>query len=76
MQQKQISKTLLQRTHQHQIESGIKNDEFQQDIVEILGGIDEILTHLFESNIIFTQKQMNDIYQIISEPQTNNSDGN
>ncbi len=47
---KEKDTTSIHQIHQQQLKSGIKNDEYEHEIVQILGGIDEILTVWFQSN--------------------------
>eukprot|EP01084_Bolivina_argentea_P259839 438624_1 len=69
---KEKETTSIRQIHQQQLKSGVKNDEYEHEIVQILGGIDEILTVWFQSNsddlITHKQrKQVDSIYNILTK---------
>eukprot|EP01084_Bolivina_argentea_P247251 413686_1 len=63
---------MIHEMHQHQLKSGIRNNEYEHEIVEILGGIDEILTIFFQFDLngIITKQQIDNIYEIIGNSNT------
>eukprot|EP01083_Nonionella_stella_P049458 131796_1 len=61
-----ITLKLLQEIHDNQLENGENNDERALNIVNILGGIDSILTTYLGNNMITTQSKMEQLHQIIT----------
>eukprot|EP01083_Nonionella_stella_P086321 239779_1 len=67
-----ISKELLETLHRHQLMNGETNDVHREAIVNALGGIDEILQHLFASNAI-DQHQLESLHHIIANTSHENT---
>eukprot|EP01083_Nonionella_stella_P086320 239778_1 len=61
-----ISKELLETLHRHQLMNGETNDVHREAIVNALGGIDEILQHLFTSNVVLDQQQLDSLHHFIT----------
>ena len=66
----EISKASLYNIHQIQLSNDQTNEPQIHQLVKILGGIDDILSHYLspENNINLSQMQINQINQIISNP--------
>eukprot|EP01083_Nonionella_stella_P189947 703556_1 len=62
----QISKQLLENVHRRQLTNGESNNVHQEAIIETLGGIDGILQHLFTSNVVLDQQQLDSLHHIIT----------
>ena len=68
----EITESHVYNIHQQQLSDGFNNKENTQQLIEILGGIDQILTDYISPNNTMTlqQDQLEQIYEII----TNKSD--
>eukprot|EP01084_Bolivina_argentea_P183102 316015_1 len=64
--QTKISQSTLQSTHQSKLERGAKNDDKQNEIIDILEGVDHVLSIVLESNCKLSQLQLNKLYNIIA----------
>eukprot|EP01083_Nonionella_stella_P160709 525597_1 len=60
-----ISKELLASTHRRQLMNGETNNVHHEAIIDVLGGIDDILQHLLTSNVILDQQQLDSLHHII-----------
>eukprot|EP01083_Nonionella_stella_P073121 197475_1 len=61
-----ISKELLASIHRRQLMNGKTNNVHQKAIVDALGGIDAILQHLFASNVVIDEQQLDSLHRIIA----------
>ena len=63
-----IPKSKLYNKHQSQLSQGTTNEQNMKQLLEVFGGIDDILSHYLspESNIDLSQTQLNQINAIIS----------
>eukprot|EP01083_Nonionella_stella_P160418 524451_1 len=61
-----ISKERLENARRHQLMNGETNHVHQDAIIRALGGIDEILQHLFAANVILDQQQLDSLHHIIT----------
>eukprot|EP01083_Nonionella_stella_P271704 920877_1 len=68
----QISKQVLANVHSRQRTDGESNNIHQEAIIETLGGIDAILQHLFTSNAVLDQDQLDSLHHIITSPSHKN----
>eukprot|EP01083_Nonionella_stella_P024960 68745_1 len=69
-----IDETTLRSLHEEQLFNGSCNETNTMDLVQILGGIDDILkTYLDHPDITLNPTQMHKIHQIISKPQQRSS---
>eukprot|EP01083_Nonionella_stella_P240420 840480_1 len=64
-----ISKELLASIHRRQLMNGKTNNVYQEAIVDALGGIDDILQHLFTSNVVLDSQQLDSLHCIIARNQ-------
>eukprot|EP01083_Nonionella_stella_P062828 163341_1 len=62
-----ISKERLENARRHQLMNGETNHVHQDAIIRALGGIDEILQHLFASNVVLEQQQLDSLHHIIAD---------
>eukprot|EP01083_Nonionella_stella_P314764 1135265_1 len=62
-----ISKERLENAHRRQLMNGETNHVHQDAIIRALGGIDEILQHLFAANVILDQQQLDSLHHIIAD---------
>eukprot|EP01083_Nonionella_stella_P281479 957741_1 len=62
----QISKQLLENVHRRQLTNGESNNVHQEEILQTLGGIDALLQHLFTSNAVLDQQQLDSLHHIIT----------
>eukprot|EP01083_Nonionella_stella_P160419 524453_1 len=62
----EISKQVLENVHRRQLTNGESNSVHHEAIIEALGGIDEILQHLFASNVVLEQQQLDSLHHIIT----------
>eukprot|EP01084_Bolivina_argentea_P299736 516696_1 len=69
--QNHITKCLLKTIHDKQLMRGLSNNKQKEAIISTLGGIDEILSNLLESNVNFNDKQLQSLHHIITH--TNNN---
>eukprot|EP01083_Nonionella_stella_P176956 620600_1 len=60
-----ISKELLASIHRRQLMNGERNNVHHEAIIDVLGGIDDILQHLLTSNVILDQQQLDSLHHII-----------
>eukprot|EP01083_Nonionella_stella_P160422 524458_1 len=61
-----LSKELLANLHRRQLMNGKTNNAHQEAIVDALGGIDVILQHLFASNVVIDEQQLDSLHRIIA----------
>eukprot|EP01084_Bolivina_argentea_P260246 439435_1 len=67
--QNYITKFQLKSIHDRLLISGHSNDIQKDEIISVLGGIDKILSNSLQSNIPFSQKQLQSLHHIIAQPQ-------
>ena len=64
------TKSSLNESHQNYVSNyGASSKEQQNEIVAALGGFDRILNIILESNAILNDKQLQNLYDILSNPQ-------
>eukprot|EP01084_Bolivina_argentea_P260990 440913_1 len=72
--EKEISQSTLHITHQNQLKNDKRNDDKQKEIINIFGGIDDMLSIVLQSNCNLSQIQINNLHNIIinahKQPQT------
>eukprot|EP01083_Nonionella_stella_P273405 927418_1 len=61
-----VSKELLANLHRRQLMNGKTNNAHQEAIVDALGGIDGILQHLFTSDVVLDEQQLDSLHRIIT----------
>ena len=64
-----VTPMIINKVHQQQLQRMESNEHNMLQLVQIFGGIDQILSHyLNETNGILTQDQLEQIYQLITTP--------
>ncbi len=66
--EKDISQSILNNIHQHQLQNGKRNDNKQKEIIDIFGGIDDMLSIVLQSNCNLNQTQINKLHNVIINP--------
>ena len=67
-----MDKSILLQIHQKQIKENVKNEDKTEEIVQILGGIDNVLTLLLSSNDInISNDKLSQIHNTITSNQYN-----
>ena len=67
-----MDKSILLQIHQKQIEQKINNDHKTEELIEIFGGIDNVLTLLLSSNDInISNDKLSQIHSTIATNQNN-----
>eukprot|EP01083_Nonionella_stella_P211291 764117_1 len=62
-----ITKSVLNKIHQHQLVNNAPSNNVQKEaIIVALGGIDQIVSNLLESNAILNDKSLFSLYNIIT----------
>eukprot|EP01084_Bolivina_argentea_P301744 520643_1 len=64
----QITKRMLKTIVDRQRMNGLSNNRQREAIISTLGGIDDILYNLLESNVNFSDSQLKSLYHIITHP--------
>eukprot|EP01084_Bolivina_argentea_P169661 294096_1 len=63
-----ITKSMLDKIHRGQLKDGHSNNAQKDEIINSLGGIDEILSNLLGSNANINQKQLQSLHHILCIP--------
>eukprot|EP01084_Bolivina_argentea_P274034 466947_1 len=63
-----ITKCSLNTIHSQHLMTGLSNNKQKEAILSTLGGIDETLSTLLESNVYFSDKQLQSLHYIITHP--------
>eukprot|EP01084_Bolivina_argentea_P291213 500490_1 len=66
--QNNMTKSLLKTIHDQQLTNGLSNNKNKEAIISLLGGVDELLSNLFQSNFNFNDKQLQSLHHIITHP--------
>eukprot|EP01084_Bolivina_argentea_P226400 382449_1 len=66
-----ISKELLRNLHRRRLINGQTNSVHQEAIIDVLGGIDNILQHFLTSNAILDEQQLDFLHHIIANTSHN-----
>eukprot|EP01084_Bolivina_argentea_P287788 493842_1 len=65
---KEISQSKLYNIHENQLKNDKRNDNKQKEIINIFGGIDDMLSIVLQSNCNLNQIQINKLYDVIINP--------
>eukprot|EP01084_Bolivina_argentea_P287787 493841_1 len=65
---KEISQSKLYNIHENQLKNDKRNDNKQKEIINIFGGIDDMLSIVLQSNCNLNQIQINKLYNVIINP--------
>ena len=64
------SKHFIQCLHEQRVLAGASYDQHEHQMVQIFGGIDQLVTILLQSDALITDKQLENLYNIINNPIT------
>eukprot|EP01083_Nonionella_stella_P241546 843427_1 len=64
----EISQSTLHIIHRNQLKHDKRNDNKQKEIIDIFGGIDDMLSIVLQSNYNLSQIQINNLHNIIINP--------